>query len=60
MNSSPSQDPAEGSPDIPPPEQGSPAGDSDHVSDDQAEAVEQSDHADTNPLAPPTNTEAGS
>jgi hypothetical protein len=55
-----SQEPAEGSPDIPPPEQGSPGGDSDHVSDDQAETVEKGHDPDANPLAPPTNTQAGS
>jgi len=55
-----SQEPAEGSPNIPPPEQGSPGSESDHVSDDQAEAVERGHGPDANPLAPPTNTQAGS
>lgn len=54
------QDPAEGSSDIPAPEQGSPGGDSSDVDKETAKRTEQGEHEDPNPLAPPVNTEAGS
>ncbi|MEA3388595.1 hypothetical protein [Sphingobium sp. CCH11-B1] len=54
------RDPAEDSPDIPAPEQGSPGGNSDDVDKETAKRTEQGEHDDPNPLAPPVNTEAGS
>ncbi|MFD1106822.1 hypothetical protein [Sphingobium olei] len=55
-----SREPAEGRPDIPPPEQGSPGGDSGEVDEETAKRTEQGEHEDPNPLAPPVNIEAGS
>lgn len=55
-----SDEPAEGSNNIPPPEQGSPGDGSEPKSGEAEERIEKGDAKDSNPLAPPVNIQAGS
>lgn len=55
-----SQQPAEGSNDVPPPEQGSPQQGHENAPGEAAERLEKGEDGDPNPLAPPVNTQAGS
>lgn len=55
-----SDKPAEGRDDTPPPERGSPLDDGDQESGEAEKRIEKDDVKDSNPLAPPVNTQAGS
>lgn len=55
----PSQDPVEGSNDVPPPERGSPGADT-KLDDEGPEKTEKDAEGRFNPLAPPVNIEPGS
>ncbi len=55
-----SDDPAEGSNDTPPPERGSPEDGGNPENGEAEEKIEKGEADDTNPLAPPVNTQAGS
>ncbi|ANI79868.1 MULTISPECIES: hypothetical protein [Sphingobium] len=52
--------PAEGRNDIPAPERGSPHSEPDQESGEAEEKIEKGEVKDSNPLAPPVNTQAGS